>query len=99
MARLSAPSGTCPRAVSIILGLDEHNDFIPVGLSDVATLEQGVAGQAREAVTPPVACAFSTHSVDGADVLVVEVEGLPLMSRPARYGGTPTSVRATATTA
>ena len=76
-----------PEGGLIILGLDEHNDFIPVGLSDVATLEQGIAGQAREAVTPPVACAFSTHSVDGADVLVVEVEGLPLMSRPARYRG------------
>ena len=79
--------GNMPEGGLIILGLDEHNDFIPVGLSDVATLEQGVAGQAREAVTPPVACAFSTHSVDGADVLVVEVEGLPLMSRPARYRG------------
>ena len=43
-----------PEGGLIILGLDEHNDFIPVGLSDVATLEQGVAGQAREAVTPPL---------------------------------------------
>lgn len=71
----------------IILGLDESNDFSPVGLTGIAALEQGVASQAREAVHPPVTCTFSTEVLDGHDVLLVRVDSLPLLHRPAVYRG------------
>ena len=35
-------------------------------VAEIAALEQGVAAQAREAVTPPVTCRFQTVTVDGA---------------------------------
>lgn len=76
-----------PDGGTIILGLDESTGFSPVGLTDIATLEQGVAAQAREAVDPPARCSFVTLDVEGSAVLVCEVEGLPLDARPARSGG------------
>lgn len=71
----------------ILLGLDEGDSFAAIGLDDIATLEQGVASQARTGVIPPVTCEFTTHRVDGADVLACKVAGLPLEDRPARTGG------------
>ena len=76
-----------PEGGTIILGLDEASGFAPVSLPDVAALEQGVASQAREGVTPAVRCEFHMFQVGGSPVLVVGVEGLPLHQRPARHGG------------
>ncbi|WP_235931676.1 MULTISPECIES: ATP-binding protein [Actinomyces] len=71
----------------IILGLDENNGFSPVGLTNIAALEQGIAAQAREAVCPPVTCDFTTEEIDGNEVLLIRVNGLPLQHRPALYRG------------
>lgn len=76
-----------PEGGTIILGLDEANNFAPVGLENLATLEQGLAAQGRTAVTPPVRMEFQTFQVSGRAVLVAEVEALPLQNRPARHGG------------
>lgn len=76
--------GNMPEGGLIILGLDESEGFAPVGLSNLGTLEQGVASQAREGVTPPVAVEFAERTVDGQPVLLVTVTGLPLQDRPAR---------------
>ncbi len=76
-----------PEGGTIILGLDESAGFAPVGLTDLAALEQSVAAQARTGVTPPARCSFQTFQVAGKPVLVVDVEGLPLDHRPARHGG------------
>ena len=76
-----------PEGGTIILGLDEASGFTPVGLGDLASLEQGVTSQAREGVSPPARCEFQSFEVTGELVLVVEVEGLPLHQRPARHGG------------
>lgn len=75
-----------PDGGTIILGLDESLGFAPVGLSDIATLEEGVASQARTAVTPSVQCTFVTVEYRDEHVLVCDVSGLPLQARPARYG-------------
>lgn len=77
--------GNMPEGGTIILGLDENEDFAPTSISDIATLEQGVIDQARQAVTPPVSCTFSTVVLRGSQVLVCTVAGLPLVDRPARY--------------
>lgn len=79
--------GNMPEGGTIILGLDEQDDFRPVGLTNVAALEQSVASQARTGVSPPVQCDFQSFDVDGNVVLVVDVHGLPLAERPARHGG------------
>jgi ATP-dependent DNA helicase RecG len=76
-----------PEGGTIILGLDESSGFTPVGITDIAELEQAVAGQARTAVMPPVHCEFQTFQVGGRPVLVVDVGALPLSQRPARHGG------------
>lgn len=76
-----------PEGGTIILGLDEAAGFVPVGLRNVAALEQAVAAKARTSVTPPVRCEFQTFQVAGQPVLVVAVEALPLQQRPARHGG------------
>lgn len=76
-----------PEGGTIILGLDERAGFTPVGLSNIATLEQGISSQARNSVTPPVRIGFQTFAVAGRSVLVGEVEALPLHDRPARHGG------------
>ncbi|MGB7963538.1 MAG: ATP-binding protein [Propionicimonas sp.] len=76
-----------PEGGTIILGLDESAGFVPVGLSNIAALEQGVAAQARTSVTPPVQCEFQTFQAEGRPILVAVIEGLPLHDRPARHGG------------
>src|SRR5699024_6878638 len=79
--------GNMPEGGAIILGLDESTGFTPVGIQNIAALEQGVAAQAREAVTPPVSCEFQTFQIEGSSVLVANVAGLPLSLRPARHKG------------
>ena len=74
--------GNMPDGGTIILGLDEAAGFVPVGLTDIATLEQGIAGQARDAVDPPVSCTFQMATLQGESLLICEVAGLPLAARP-----------------
>lgn len=76
-----------PEGGTIVLGLAEDAGFTPTGLPDIAGLEAAVAAQARTAVHPPVRCNFTTVLFEGAPVLVVDVEGLPLQQRPARHRG------------
>lgn len=72
---------------STLPGLDESAGFTPTRLTDVATLEQGVAAQARTSVTPPARCDFQAFHVSGKSVLVARIEGLPLDQRLARHRG------------
>ncbi|WP_051215432.1 ATP-binding protein [Granulicoccus phenolivorans] len=75
-----------PDGGTLIVGLDEASGFAPVGLTELATIEQGIASQARTAVTPPVRCDFDTVTFGGSDLLVCRVAGIPLLDRPARHG-------------
>lgn len=75
-----------PDGGTLIVGLDETSGFAPVGLTELATIEQGIASQARTAVTPPVRCDFETVVFGGSDLLICRVAGLPLPDRPARHG-------------
>lgn len=76
-----------PEGGTIVLGLDESRGFAPSGLTDVAALEQGVASQARDSVVPPVQCDFQVMSIEGQDLVIAHVSGLPLADRPARVRG------------
>lgn len=79
--------GNMPTGGLIAIGLDEANDFEPIGVSDPATIEAGIASQARTAVTPPVQVEFSRVEMDGNSVVVARVNSLPLGHRPCRYQG------------
>lgn len=70
----------------LVLGLTDPG-FKPVGLDDVASLEASVAAVAREAVSPPIQCAFATASFENTPVLICRVRPLPLADRPARTQG------------
>ena len=76
-----------PDGGTIVLGLDERREFKPVGLEGIAELEAGIASQARGEVAPPPQLSFSTNTIEGSQVLVVQVAGLPLHDRPAMAGG------------
>lgn len=73
-----------PDGGTILLGIDESRAFEVVGVASVAEMEQGVAAQARTAVTPPANVTFEHAVVDGRDVVVVVVAGLPNSDRPCR---------------
>lgn len=72
---------------TIIVGLDEHQGFATVGVSDPAAVQHAIAAQARTAVDPPLAVAFSTIDVNGKSIVVAQVAGVPASVRPCRAGG------------
>ena len=77
-----------PDGGTILVGLDEDDDFKPVHLANVPSLEAGVAAQARR-LEPPATVSFERAEVEGSVVLVVTVAGLPPADRPCRYLGQP----------
>lgn len=79
--------GNMPDGGTIIVGLDEHQNFAVTGVSEPAAVHQAIAAQARTAVEPPLAMQFSTVTLDGKQVVVAEVEGLPTSLRPCKTGG------------
>ncbi|QDZ43359.1 ATP-binding protein [Corynebacterium sp. sy039] len=93
--------GNTPDGGVIVIGIDEKAGFSVTGISDVASYEQSIASQARDSITPPVNCSFSTvtlpadlsastsSATESANktVLIVHVQGLPLSDRPAYYAG------------
>ncbi|MCL2424201.1 MAG: putative DNA binding domain-containing protein [Micrococcales bacterium] len=76
-----------PDGGTILLGVDGGMGFSVTGVTNVATLEAGVAGQARTAVVPPVHVEFDTVDVADKQVLVVSVAALPTADKPCRTKG------------
>jgi ATP-dependent DNA helicase RecG len=77
-----------PNGGTIILGVDEaHGAFNVTGLADVASVEAGIAAQAREAVTPSPQIVPEEFTVDGKQVLIVHVVPLRLADKPATWQG------------
>lgn len=70
----------------LLLGLDELAGFVPVGLTGVQALKQGVASKAR-ACQPPVVITVSQHRVDGKTVIAVEVAECDASAKPCRFQG------------
>lgn len=79
--------GNMPDGGTIIVGVDERTGFIVTGVTDPAMIEQSIASQARQAVTPPVAVTFETLTIVGKHVVVAEVQGLSAHQRPCKTGG------------
>lgn len=79
--------GNMPNGGTLIIGLDEANDFESIGVADPAAMAAGIAAQARQAVVPPVQVDFDEARVDGVVLLFASVAALPLSARPCRYQG------------
>lgn len=77
-----------PKGGTIILGVDEAAGRFKVsGVTDVATLEAGLASTARQAVDPPPTLHFQTLKIGDKDVLITNVDPLSTMDKPAFVGG------------
>lgn len=79
--------GNMPDGGLIVLGVDERQGFAVVGVPDVAVLEAEICSQARTMVAPPVQVEFETAPLDGKDVLLARVLGLPSVDKPCRARG------------
>lgn len=71
----------------IVLGLDERDDFRPVGLPDPQKLKQSLTQKAR-AFTPPVQLTIEDAATDGQAVVVAVVHECAPSAKPCRIGAT-----------
>ncbi|MHC9573461.1 RNA-binding domain-containing protein [Corynebacterium diphtheriae] len=86
------PETTCafanmPSGGTIILGVDENRDFEVVGVADAAALEEALISQTRNSVKPAPMIECETFTLEGKQVLVAQVNPVPLQNRPAHYRG------------
>lgn len=79
--------GNLPNGGTIILGLDERENFDAVGVESSSAIEASIASQARTAVVPPVQVTFEEAEVDGAVLVIATVYPLPTSQRPCRHQG------------
>lgn len=87
VGRTLSAFGNMPNGGLVVIGLDEEQDFAPVGVSDAAAIEQGIASTARNGVVPPVHVSFEEAEVDGRTLVMATVAGLPSHQRPCRFQG------------
>ncbi|CAB0765046.1 transcriptional regulator [Corynebacterium diphtheriae] len=86
------PETTCafanmPSGGTIILGVDENRDFEVVGVADAAALEEALISQTPNSVKPAPMIECETFTLEGKQVLVAQVNPVPLQNRPAHYRG------------
>ena len=71
----------------IICGLDENNDFEPVGVYDPADLEKTLGNKLRRGLKPPNTMESGTILYEDAKIFVAAIPPLPPYERPAYIGG------------
>jgi len=79
--------GNMPSGGTIILGLDESQGFEATGVVEPSLVSQGVASQARNAISPPVQVDIEELLLEKATLVVVTVAPLPSHQRPAYFRG------------
>ncbi|MET8877712.1 ATP-binding protein [Nocardia sp. NPDC004604] len=77
-----------PGGGTVILGLDEANDFNPVGLTDPQVLKQGLTKKARTAFTPPIRVDVEDAAVESKPVIIARVHECAPSSKPCRVSST-----------
>lgn len=71
----------------ILFGIDEENDYKPVGVYDVHALQKSVAEQCQQ-MDPQVRAVFTACEVEeGRQVVSAEIPGMDLADRPCYYAG------------
>ena len=82
----------------IICGLDENNDFAPVGVYDPADLEKTLGNKLRRGLKPPNTMESGTILYEDAKIFVAAIPPLPPYERPPTLAVKRTCVPATVTT-
>ena len=71
----------------LLFGVDEGNDFAPVGVTDAASLETSLASMLSDRMDPPVRAVIETQLLDGRPIVVAEIPALPRALQPCFYRG------------
>jgi ATP-dependent DNA helicase RecG len=71
----------------LLFGVDEVNDFAPVGVTDAASLEKSLASMLSDRMDPPVRAVIETQVLDGRPLVVAEIPALPRSLQPCFYRG------------
>ena len=83
-----AAFGNMPDGGTVIIGVAEGGNFSITGIGgQIADYEAGLASLARDCILPPLHLDFYSLSLTDGDVVIAEVQGLPLSDRPARFRG------------
>lgn len=88
LARTLSAFGNTPGGGVVILGLDEHAGFAARDVYDVVDAQKRLASTARRALEPPAHVVASTHTVEGARLVVGEVLEAPASMKPIRVSST-----------
>ncbi len=79
-----------PAGGVLVLGIgDETTNFEIYGVPDPGKTGRQITDKARSAVAPPPVIETYNLQIEGKTIVVVEVPGLPLALRPARFRGIP----------
>lgn len=78
-----------PQTGTIILGVDQRKDFAVTGVDNPTQMIEKVTSLNRNAVTPAPQLDFSTITIDGKHVVIVEVTPLSPTQKPATYRSKP----------
>ncbi len=71
---------------TIIFGIDEKQDFAPVGVYDLQDLQKNVTEQCNQ-MEPPVRAVFTVAEVEGVSICSAEIPGVDFSERPCYYKG------------
>lgn len=71
---------------TIVFGIDEKQDFAPVGVYDLQDLQKNVTEQCNQ-MEPPVRAVFTVAEIDGVSVCSAEIPGMDFSERPCYYKG------------
>lgn len=71
---------------TIVFGIDEKQDFAPVGVYDLQDLQKNVTEQCNQ-MEPPVRAVFTVAKVEGVSICSAEIPGVDFSERPCYYKG------------
>ena len=71
---------------TIVFGIDEKQDFAPVGVYDLQDLQKNVTEQCNQ-MEPPVRAVFTVAEVEGVSICSAEIPGVDFSERPCYYKG------------
>ncbi len=71
---------------TIVFGIDEKQDFAPVGVYDLQALQKSVTEQCNQ-MEPAVRAVFTNAEIDGISVCSAEIPGTDISERPCYYKG------------
>lgn len=83
-----------PGGGTIVLGLDEHDNFRSVGVSDPATVQAGIASKARSALEPPVTFDSGVLTFEGSQIVWARIHELDPSMKPCHVKNGPAYLRA-----